>query len=98
MIVAVDAARWPFPLNWLYLNVLGNIVASLIWGIPTVFVLYRKWTCVAPRCARLATVPVAGTTYHTCRRKHATAEHHQAFAEQHARRYPHAHARVNEGN
>jgi hypothetical protein len=90
----VDVAAWPFPLGWLYLNVLGNLIASLIWAVPTVWVLYRKWTCNLPHCARVAHVPVSGTTFHSCRR-HATAEHHATLTQRHAARHPEAHAFLN---
>lgn len=32
--LAVDAAHWPQPWNWVYSNVFGNVVASVIWAGP----------------------------------------------------------------
>lgn len=40
--LATDAANWRFPWGWLYRNVLGNIVASIMWAGPP-FVLGAWW-------------------------------------------------------
>lgn len=32
--IAVDAAHWPQPFGWTYLNVFGNVVASVVWAGP----------------------------------------------------------------
>ena len=45
VVVGVDAANWPFPWGWLYLNVLGNLIASVIWGVPAFWAIWRKLTC-----------------------------------------------------
>lgn len=91
MILGVDAANWPFPLGWLYVEVLGNLIASVIWALPTGVLFYRKLTCDKRHCWRLHRIPVQGTTYHSCR-KHNTAEHHNDLRARHSRLHPHAHA------
>jgi hypothetical protein len=40
--IALDLANWPQPLNWLYSNVLGNIVASAILGVGIWWGVLRK--------------------------------------------------------
>ena len=96
VVVGVDAANWPFPWGWLYLNVLGNLIASVIWGVPAFWAIWRKLTCAEPGCIRHGKVPVAGTTWKTCATKHADHETHQRLHDRHAVELPHAHDRAHE--
>ena len=54
-------------------SVLTNLVASMIWVIPTAIWAHRVFRC--HYCWRPARVPIKGTPHHSCR-KHAIEKGH----------------------
>jgi hypothetical protein len=81
--------------DWPGGNVLGNLMASVMWTVPTWFIVLRKMHCAQSWCFRPGRHPVDGTTFHTCR-KHTTGPVHEALKARHADKYPDQHAHLSE--
>jgi hypothetical protein len=85
--------------NWLFVNQpswISNL--SNLTSITTLGALVAWWqthTCVEKRCVRWAKHPVAGTTYHTCSKKHTNVEVHDRLFATHAEKNPAAHELLN---
>ena len=85
----IDHVLWQM-FDWPGGNVLGNLLASALWAIPTWLLVFRKLHCAQPRCFRPGRHQVKGTTFHTCR-KHTTKPVHEALKARHAQKYPDQH-------
>lgn len=80
--------------SWPGGNVVGNLLASVLWALPAWLILLRKLHCAEARCLRPGRFPVKGTTYHTCH-KHTTRAAHARLTEKHAVKHPEQHEHLN---
>jgi len=90
MIVGVIITLFAWPAG----IVVGNLIASILWGLPTWLILLRKLHCSQPWCFRPGRHPIEGTTFHTCQ-KHTVAPVHASLKALHAEKYPEQHAHLN---
>jgi len=74
--------------------VVGNLIASMLWALPTWFILLKKLHCAEHGCFRPGRHLVAGTTYNTCQ-KHTTKEIHDRLFQRHSVKFPDQHDHLN---
>jgi hypothetical protein len=75
---------WPNGTLW------SNLIASAIWDVPIIFVVYRKFECRDKHCHRIGWHKVGMTHWRTCVRHTTPAEHAKLMAE-HKKKHPAAH-------
>jgi len=80
--------------DWPGGNVLGNLIASVMWAVPTWLLILRKLHCAETLCFRPGRHEVDGTTFRTCR-KHTTKPVHERLRNRHAVKFPEQHAHLN---
>jgi len=71
-------------------GVYGNLIASAIWDIPILFVIYRKLECRKKGCHRIGWHRVGKTHYRTCV-KHTTYDDHARLLLEHKQKHPEMH-------
>jgi len=77
--------------------VVGNLIASVLWTVPTWFILLHHLHCAEQHCYRPGTHTVEGTTYRTCG-KHTTIPVHAELVKRHADKRPEQHKLLNKGD